>query len=233
MSPLPTLVYLPGLDGTGRLLHRQPALYERYRVECVAYPQDRPTTYSELAELGAERFRQAGGRPGIVLAESFGGAVALNLALAHPELVERMVLVKTFARYPERIRIAIASLLGRFFPAKPSHPATRSIRGPFFFAPEIPAAERQEWWERTADVPMRAYGYRLRLIAALDLRKQLSSISIPTLVLAAPNDRIVSARAGRELAQFLPRAKLLTPSVGHAALIHPQVNVAEMLAHGC
>lgn len=227
MSAVP-LVYLPGLDGTGRLLHRQEGLHRRYRVECVAYPQDRPTTYEELAALGAARLEQAGG-PGVVLAESFGGAVALTLALRRPELVQRLVLVNTFAWYPGRWRIGLAAWAGQFFPAKPSHPATRAIRGPLFFAPDVPQAERDQWWERTVDVPMGGYGYRLRMLAGVDLRSRLADVRIPALVVVAPNDRVVPPTAGLYLARHLPRARLLCLPAGHAALIHPLIDVARLL----
>jgi pimeloyl-ACP methyl ester carboxylesterase len=222
------LVYLPGLDGTGRLLHRQPRLQADYAVHAVSYPQLSPSSYPELAALAVQHLERNG--PGILLAESFGGAVALTVALARPELVRQMVLVNTFAYFPRRLRIRAAAWLGRWLPNKPSHPLTRGVRGLFFFAPDIPAAERAQWWERTADVPMSAFGRRFRLIASLDLREQLSSIRIPTLVVAAPNDRVVPFTAGRELARLLPEAYLLEPRVGHAALIHPSLDVAALLA---
>jgi 3-oxoadipate enol-lactonase len=222
------LVYLPGLDGTGRLLHRQPALHAAYRVHCISYPQDAPNTYAQLAGLAARHLEAEG--PGIVLAESFGGAVALTLALERPELVRRLVLVNTFAYFPRRFLIRLAAWLGPFLAAKPSPPATRRWRGYFFFDSTIPAPERQQWWELTSGVPMSAFGRRFRLIADLDLRSQLSRITIPTLVLAAPNDRVVPPRAGRDLAARLACARLLEPPVGHAALIHPQVDIARLLA---
>jgi pimeloyl-ACP methyl ester carboxylesterase len=222
------LVYLPGLDGTGRLLHRQPALAERHDVCCISYPQDKPQTYAQLAAPVIEHLRQRG--PGTLLAESFGGAVALTVALTAPALVRRMMLVNTFAYFPRRLLVRTAALLGRYFPDRPSPPSTRGLRGIFFFAPDIPAAERTAWWDRTADVPMSAFGRRLAMVAALDLRPQLTSIDIPTLVLVAPNDRLVPPKAGRVLAQQLARARLLELRAGHAALIHPAVDVARLLA---
>src|SRR5262245_31662357 len=120
------LLYVPGLDGTGRLLYQQPGLHEAYRVICESYPQDRETTYEELAASAAGRLEQAaGGRPGVVLAESFGGGVGLTLALNRPDLVERLILVNTFAYFPARLLIQLGAYLGRWFPEKPSHPATR------------------------------------------------------------------------------------------------------------
>ena len=148
------LLYLPGLDGTGRLLHRQPGLFQNYEVCCLAYPQDQAATYQQLAHLAEKQLeRGPGQQPGVVLAESFGGAVALTLALHRPDLVERLLLVNTFAHFPRRGLIALAAWLGQFLPARPSHPATRGIRGVFFFSPDIPSAERGAWWDLTADVP--------------------------------------------------------------------------------
>jgi pimeloyl-ACP methyl ester carboxylesterase len=225
----PQVVYLPGLDGTGRLLHRQPGLHARSRVDCVSYPHDRLSSYDELAELGADRIRAAGSQPAVVVAESFGGAVALTLALRYPELVERLVLVNTFAWFPSRLLILLGATFGRYFPQRPSPPHTRGVRGWFFFAPEIPKSERDEWWNRTADVPMRSFGYRMKLIQGLDLRPRLREIRTPALVVASLNDKVVPCRAGRELARLLPNARLLLARVGHAALIHPRIDLAKLL----
>jgi pimeloyl-ACP methyl ester carboxylesterase len=222
------LVYFPGLDGTGRLLHRQPGLDDHYRVHSVSYPQDRASTYTELSELAVPILEKEG--PGVVLAESFGGGVALTLALRRPELIRRMVLVNTFAYYPRRALIRLGAWLGRLLPLKPSHPITRGLRGPFLFAPEVSPQERDEFWHRTADVPMRAYSRRVQMIVQLDLRSQLPSIRIPALVLVAPNDWVVPPAAGKDLARRLPFARLIERRVGHVALVHPQINVAGLLA---
>jgi pimeloyl-ACP methyl ester carboxylesterase len=222
-----SLVYLPGLDGTGRLLHRQTELLQSYQTHCLSFPQDAVHSYSDLVDLAVDALEGAGG--GTVLAESFGGAVALMAALRRPALIQRMILVNTFAYFPRSAIIGLLAAAGRFLPAKPSHPASRPVRGLFFFSPDIPPTERQEWWERTAGVPMHAFGRRFALIAELDLRPRLTEIHIPTLVVAAPDDRVVPACAGKTLARLLPNARLIAPRVGHAALIHTRVNVAELL----
>jgi pimeloyl-ACP methyl ester carboxylesterase len=154
------------------------------------------------------------------------------VALARPDLVRRLVLVNTFAHYPRRFFIDMLALVGPWLPNRPTHQATRGVRGFFFFGPGVPKAEQDEWWDRTADVPMQAYGYRFTLLAALDLRARLNEIDIPTLVFAAPNDWIVPAVAGRLLAKKLPRAKLLAIPTGHGAMIDPRVDVAAWLELG-
>ena len=222
------LIYLPGLEGTGKLLFTQADLYADYNVFEIAYPQDREVSYEDLADLAAKPLQQAG--PGIVLAESFGGGVALTLALRYPELVERMILVNTFAYFLRRPVIELLSWVAGPLPDRPSHPATRKIREMFFFSPDVPSSTRDEWWKLAGTVPMSAMGRRIVLIRDLDLRARLANISIPSLVLTANDDRIVAPAAGKDIAKRLPRAKLLEKRVAHAALVHPEVNVAEWLA---
>jgi pimeloyl-ACP methyl ester carboxylesterase len=227
MMPRPPVVYLPGIDGTGRLLFRQNRLNAEFEVRCVSYPQNDRHTYADLTKLGICALEETG--PGVVLAESFGGAVALMVALERPDLVQKLVLVNTFARYPRRLFIDFAALVGPWLPMRPSHPATRPVRGFFFFGPGIPKAQHCEWWDRTADVPMRVYGHRCRLLCDVDLLSRLSEVRAPAVVFTSPNDRVVPAPAGRLLAKRLPRAKLLALAAGHAALLDPRVDVAAWL----
>ena len=227
MTPDLPVVYLPGIDGTGRLLYRQDRLNAEFSVRCVSYPQDDRHTYADLVNLGVLALEETG--PGVVLAESFGGGVALMVALTRPDLVRRLVLVNTFAWYPRRFNIDVAGLIGPWLPKRPAHPITRPLRSLFFFGPGISYADQNAWWDRTADVPMRAYGHRLRLLRDLDLRQRLGEVQAPAVIFAAPNDRVVPATAGRLLAKQLPRAKLLAIPAGHAAMIDPRVDVAAWL----
>jgi len=226
-SSKPALIYAPGIDGTGRLLFRQQALHDAYDVRCVAYPQDRTHTYADLAGMFARELECAGGAT--LLAESFGGAVALMVALARPRLVQRLVLVNTFAYYPRRAYIELPALAGPYLPAVPSHPVSRPIRRALFFGSGVPAADRRRWWDVTACVPVSAFGRRFTLIADLDLRPRLSELPMPTLVVAAPDDHVVPPVAGRLLARRIPGAKLVEPRAGHAAMVHPAVDIAKLI----
>ena len=192
----------------------------------VSYPQDKQNTYEQLASLAAEQLSDDGA---IVLAESFGGAVALTLAFRRPDLVRRLVLINTFAWFPRQPLIKLLALLGPYLPRRPASAWSRGIRGRFFFPPVISQSDRDAWWNLTADVPQRVYGLRLGLIAHLDLRPLLGEIEVPTIVFISPNDRIVPPCAGRLLAKRMPQAKLIAKPAGHAALIHPAVDVARFL----
>ncbi len=227
LPPNCPVVYLPGVDGTGRLLYRQTRLQNEFALRCVNYPQDDAHTYADLVALGVRALEESG--PGVILAESFGGAVGLMVALARPDLVRRLVLVNTFARYPRRLFIDVAGLFGPWLPNRPALAASRSLRGLLFFGSGIPKADRDAWWEQTADVPMRVYGHRCRLLRDIDLLPRLGQVKTPALVFVSDNDWIVPATAGWLLAKRLPRAKMIGYPSGHASFIDPRVDVAAWL----
>jgi len=52
MTPNMPVVYLPGIDGTGKLLYRQERLNAEFSVRCVSYPQDDTHAYADLVHLG-------------------------------------------------------------------------------------------------------------------------------------------------------------------------------------
>src|SRR5690606_2639843 len=134
-------------------------------------------------------------KPAVVLAESFGGAVGLLLALEHPELVERLVLVNTFAYFPERLKIRTGAIAARWFSEYLPGFVVKWVGGKVLCAPDLPREIRREFWARVADVPMGAVGRRVRMLPRLDLRSRLGEIQTPTLVFISPNDRVVRPRA--------------------------------------
>jgi pimeloyl-[acyl-carrier protein] methyl ester esterase len=67
----------------------------------------------------------------------------------------------------------------------------------------------------------------LDLLSATDLRRQLSRLEVPTLVIHGEADAICPVGAGRALAAAIPGARLLTwPGVGHAPFLGRPAEVA-------
>lgn len=228
----PPVVYVSGLDGTGKLFYKQAADLRRDHT-VISFPLRGLGRYTmrELVEDLAWIVRDAGFERATVLGESFGGLLSMATALAHPEIFERMILVNTFPFFTERLKInlgvALFSILP--YPLMKAH-RTRSARH-VLFSPDVADEDRRLFREHTTVVPFEGYVSRLRIIRDTDLRARLGEIRTPTLVVAGTVDRLIdSVGAARSMVGRLPRARLkLLEGTGHTALLSGRVRVRDWL----
>ena len=94
----PPVVFLHGLLGAGQNFGAiQKALSATHRVLALdlrnhgASPHAPTMSYVEMAEDVAETLRAKGAAPASVIGHSTGGKVAMTLAVAHPDLVTRLL----------------------------------------------------------------------------------------------------------------------------------------------
>ncbi|MEN3332139.1 MAG: hypothetical protein V7641_1504 [Blastocatellia bacterium] len=228
----PLLVYISGLDGTGELFFKQaPPLMQSFRVVTFRQPDDDDFSYEDLADNVAAIIRRVGEPRATIVAESFGGGVALVFALRYPQMVERLVIVNSFPRYRQRLRIRLAAWGASWLPFKAIWPlrCAASLLG--LYLDGVRGADRRRFFEAVRTVSGKAYGRRLRLIAELDLDDRLSEIHAPTLLVAAKKDLLVrSIREARFMAERLPNAKVkIITHAGHACLLGDAVQLAALL----
>jgi pimeloyl-ACP methyl ester carboxylesterase len=216
----PELVYVPGIDGSGELLlGLAERLAPHFRLTRLCYRGDTSGDHATLAASVA-RCIQGLGSSALVLAESFGVAVALLTALDHPRQVAGLALVNGFARYSNRLGLALTRGAFALAPEAWIHRGRRRFVQRGLIAPRQDEralagviALRGDWFDER-------YRARLRWIAAVDVRPRLIDVRCPVEVFAAEHDRVVdSVRAGRELASALPAARFtLLPRAGHLVL---------------
>ena len=231
----PPFLYLPGLDGSAELLFAQEEeLATAYRVHRVPWRTEGRFGYEDLVgdvrgtldELGVER--------AVVFAESFGGTVALQFALEHPERVERLVVLNSFAYFPKRALVRWGRALARTAPL----PVVAAIRAlvdvPTLALEGVPPEARRRFLRAANAQPLAAYARRLELVESLDLRSRLHELKVPALFIAAELDRVVPWRESQFMAERVPGAQFrLLPHIGHATLLTPGVSLLELLhQHG-
>ncbi len=237
------LLVLPGFGTDVSVFARQiPALAARF---CVRGVNPRGVALSDAPEAEAYTVEDAaadaaalcGETSAHVIGASLGAAVALELALAHPERVRSLALVTPFVRAggrllavvdawcrlaaeasPETLACAIAPWMFSASYLEDDARRARAVRGLAELAPRVPALTL-----RRAAAGLRAWsGTRER---------DLERVKAPTLVIAACDD-LLTPQAGR-VAAAIPGAKLVEiPAAGHAVSLEaPDAVTQALLAH--
>jgi pimeloyl-ACP methyl ester carboxylesterase len=215
------LVYVPGIDGSGELLlGAAERLARRFRLTRLRYGGDAGGDYRTLAASVARCIEAAGAERALVLAESFGVAVALQTALEHPARVTALALVNGFAHFPDRLGLALTRGAFALAPRAWIHAARQRFVQRGLIAPRRDEEALRALLALGGDWFDERYRARLALIRALDLRARLAQVRCPVSLFAAENDRVVAAvPAAREMAALLPDVELeLLPRAGHLVL---------------
>jgi pimeloyl-[acyl-carrier protein] methyl ester esterase len=202
-SIAPALVLLPGIDGTGKFL-REFAQALRPGVEplIVPYPSDRALGYDELEALVLAAL--PADRPYALLGESFSGPVAIRIAARSPPGLLALVLCTTFASNPfpwAKWALPLAALL-------PLKALPRWVRAPLMWGSASPRRAPAQADRAIAGVSPAVIRRRIAAILAVNESAALARIRVPTLVLIARHDRVISRAAARRIADELPGARL-------------------------
>jgi 3-oxoadipate enol-lactonase len=153
----------------------------------------------------------------IVLGNGYGGFVALQMAIRHPDIAARLILADCGAAFSEAGREAFRNMAAVTRARGLSAITDVAMRR--LFAPEFQQAnpdlmrERREAFLKTdPDVLCAA----CEALAGLYLRPQLDQVKIPVLVVVGEHDEATPPPMSQELAAALPQARLkIIPGCAH------------------
>ena len=211
----PTLILLPGLDGTGDFF--QPlleAIGDSMPARVVRYPVTGAYDYDTcLSLVQAELPTDA---PYVVLGESFSGPIAIALAAQAPRVLAGLILSSTFASNP-RPRLAVIRPL---LPYLPFHGTGTSLRlSRFMVLGRWITPQIRELHQRIlASVPADTIRRRLEAVADCDVRQSLAGLRVPILCLVPKHDRLIPRSAARVIQQHSPAATVVEIDAPHCLL---------------
>ena len=173
---------------------------------------------AEVADRMAEAVTDAAEDGDVtVLGNGYGGFVALQMAIRHPEIASRLILADCGAAFSEPGRQAFRNMAATS--REKGLQAITEVAMRRLFAPEFQAQnpdlmrDRREAFLRT---DARVIEASCDALAGLDLRPQLSQVKIPVLVLVGEHDEATPPPMSRELAAGLPNARLkIIPGCAH------------------
>ena len=231
---LPLFVFVPGMDGTGKLLRTQvPKLAEAFDIRCLAIPPDDLANWeilvSETVSL-IEKEQQAGNRqrPIYLSGESFGGCLALKVALAAPHLLERLILVNPASSFRQQPWIQWGSYLTQWLPSSIYPLSVFGLLPALASLEKIEHSDRLALLEAMQSVPQRTSIWRLALVRSFDLGEpDLRRLKMPVLIVASGADRLLpSVAEAKLLVKVLPNAQMvILANSGHACLLETDVDL--------
>jgi 3-oxoadipate enol-lactonase len=237
-EPEGTVLLLCGIGAKRQGWYRQlPVLGRRFRCLALDYrdvgdsdPASGPYAIRELADDVFALSEQLGITRASLVGISMGGFIALEMTLARPEFVERLVLVVTSAGGPTHVSTS-PTIMRALMPGQETVESGEGARrvcslvaGPGF-ADRHPEAI-DEFVEIARHRPMHVDAYLRQLDAcrAHDVARRLAEIDVPTLVLHGDADPLVPLQNGLFLANHIRGAQLIVyEGVGHI----PEVEVDE------
>ena len=226
------LVLVPGIDGTGKLFYRQiPALERDFTVTPTRLRDEARSMDDLIADLDEQITRVAGSGRVSLLGESFGGALTLSYAVAHPERVERLIILNSFAHFDSQARLWLGYHLLRATPWGMMR-IVRQLNARRMHSPQTEREEIRRFHDLMRSATRQGYLSRMRILRDYDIRDRLPSIEAPVLYLAADRDTLVpSVEQARLMSELTPGATMrVLQGHGHSCLIAPDMDLAAIVS---
>lgn len=226
-----TIVLVPGIDGTAELFYRQiPLLASSFNVVAFPLPDKPAATMDELVDDLVLLIRETSAKPVLLCGESFGGALAMSVALARPELVKGLIIINSFPYLENRLQLALAPRIVKLLPWV-AMPAVRRLTEHRLHSAHALDEDLHEFRVRMRGIGRDGYIRRLELLMQYDIRARLAQLAMPVLFLAGTDDKLVpSARWAQYMAARVPGGRvLLLEGYGHCCLINHDLDLAQLV----
>jgi pimeloyl-ACP methyl ester carboxylesterase len=232
----PPLVLIPGLaGGYGLLGPLARLLAERYRVisyqlrgedDCFALRQRfaMQDLVADLCEfLNLHRLE----RP-TLLGVSFGGILALELAARFPHRLHALAVQGVGSKFERSLLQRIAGIVLSRYPLPTDNAFVNQFFNLLFGRRQKPGPMFEFVTRQCWQTDQSVMAHRFRLVERFDIKDRLERIRVPTLILAADRDLLVSKRSLRALSAGIPAAKTVhLPGGGHLAFVTQPQRIAE------
>ena len=215
-----------------------PVLQQRYQVRCISPPwasrgieHHTLKNFDEYINKLAQDLREAD----TIVAWSFGGLLAIQLATKFPNLVARIIFISSSANFiTNEVSLGIDPAWFAKFKHDFSLRPTKLLHKFFMltnhgdeFAKEATESLKQSCLPEHYDLDECIYA--LELLGTLDLSIQLSQLSCPTCFIHGENDAVLNMQAAEYAAKQTSSKLYIIQAAGHAPHISHPLQVTELI----
>ena len=220
-APRPILIH--GAGGDHRVWALQSArLAGAAALDLPGHPEGEPAAdLDTLAEACAGAVSSVDG-PRVLVGHSLGGAVALEVARRHPDLVEGLVLIASAARFP--VPDATVARARHDFAAE----RERLLAGSFA---DLDAPMVHQVRAALDACGPTTLGADYAICRSVDLRGRLGALRVPALVVVGADDPFTPVWMAEELARELPMSQMVViPTARHMPMAEFDATVTALIA---
>jgi pimeloyl-ACP methyl ester carboxylesterase len=233
----PLFVFLPGMDGTGQLLRSQTeGLEVAFDVRCLSIPPEDMTDWDTLSAqviqlIHAELTRNSQ-RAVYLCGESFGGCLAMKVAVKAPELFTRIILVNPASSVQLRPFLAWGSQFANLVPSCFYQIGAVGLLPLLASLGRVTKSDRRDLLQIIRSVPPETVLWRIALVRDFDVGEaELQQLTQPVLLMASARDCLLPSIAEAERLQgVIPNSRLVVlPDSGHACLIESETHLYQIM----
>jgi pimeloyl-ACP methyl ester carboxylesterase len=225
-TPDPTIVTIPCFSGAPWNA-RQLEPFAGWKVHNMRLPEGL-SDVERYADFVADQVK---GLNSYVLAgDSFGAVIGLTLATRRPKGLVGLVLSGGFAANPLPAWKGIAAKASRFANGPLYRPGTLrfhafQLASKFDATAPIPHTQNDYRKLFVENTPRRSYTARVTSVTHFDIRDRLNRVTVPTLLITPEDDKLVGAKAAKEMLAGLSDAReVVLASTGHMfRFTHPDL----------
>lgn len=222
------IVLLPGLDGTGRLFEfLLPTLPSELKPFVVSYPTELFLDYTDLQNYAIRTIPTA--ESFVLLAESFSGPIALNIASTRPNKLMAVILVATFIQNP--LRHLTSKMLNIIGAPLFRLPIPSGLIRNLLLGKNAPENLAKAFFDALQLVNPKVLSYRVQLVLNVDVKQALLSCSVPILYLFATEDKLVAKRNLDVMLELRPDIESISIEAPHLLLQRAPIPASQAIVN--
>ncbi len=208
------MVFIHGAGGTHRVWRYQTSAFPgSLTLDLPGHPNGQGRdTISGYSEFVIRRITERNLQSVVLVGHSMGGAIAIEIALGHPQLLAGIVLVSSGARL--RVTPVIKDKLMHEYP----HAA--EIIAEWAYSPKTDAKLRRASIQELLEVPATVTYGDFEACDHFDRMNDIGQIALPTLIVCGEDDRLTPVKYSQYMKERIRNARLvIIPEAGHSVML--------------